>query len=321
MIAQIFVLCLVPTLLLAAPATVTFADVVRPRSLSPEAFEAQVRDFWTPERLREAKPLDIIQPAQTGRSVSNNTVVSGPVSQTPGSLPTIGNSIGKAIASNGRQVLTTGRVFWQVGTSSYSCSASIVTSTTGDLVATAAHCVYDAAKRMWYNNNRWVFAPAYSNGVSPYGQWAMRRMIALTGYTNGGDYNYDVAFVAVSPLNGQRLQQRFGSQGIGFNLARPASVYSFGYPGNINNGLTLQQCSGVTTKSLYTQNSYRGHALSCGMGQGCSGGPWLQNVVDSTGVGYITSVNSFMIVGQANVLNGPYFDSNIKVLYDAATNM
>jgi hypothetical protein len=57
------------------------------------------------------------------------------------------------------------------------------------------------------------------------------------------------------------------------------------------------------------------------MGHGCSGGPWLQNVVDSTGVGYVTSVNSFLINNVPNVINGPYFDSNVKSLYDQATSM
>jgi hypothetical protein len=57
------------------------------------------------------------------------------------------------------------------------------------------------------------------------------------------------------------------------------------------------------------------------MGGGCSGGPWLQNVVDTTGIGYVTSVNSFTISNVPNVINGPYFDANTKYLYQSATSM
>jgi hypothetical protein len=57
------------------------------------------------------------------------------------------------------------------------------------------------------------------------------------------------------------------------------------------------------------------------MSGGCSGGPWLQNVNDATFIGYVTSVNSFTITTVKNVMNGPYFDSNTKLLYDSASSV
>ncbi len=137
------------------------------------------------------------------------------------------------------------------------------------------------------------------------------------------DINYDVAFVALSTLNQRYIQAVVGAQRywIQFNEPRLAYINSFGYPVNLDLGRYLKNCTGYAQASKYTCNKYIGQGLSCTMGPGCSGGPWLQNVVNSTGVGYVTSVNSFLYDDAPNVINGPYFDSNVKSLYDSATSM
>jgi len=322
MIVQIVIVCLLPAVLLAQTTGIVIADVLRPKSISSEEFNQRISDFWTADKLKQAKPLDIALSKLTSKSVSETSkVLSGPESTVPGSAPVNSGLTSKIIATNGRQISTTGRVFWQVGTDYYSCSAAVVTSNSSDLISTAGHCVYDTTTKTWYNNNNWVFLPGYSNGNATYGKWSMRRVIVLQAWTSSSDFNYDVAFVALSTLNGQHIQSKVGSQGLGFNYPRSAYIYSFGYPININSGLTLQKCEGYTSKSQWTQNGYVGQGLSCNMGGGCSGGPWLQNVVDTTGIGYVTSVNSFSISNVLNVINGPYFDSNTKYLYQSATSM
>ncbi|CAF3517987.1 unnamed protein product [Adineta steineri] len=287
-----------------------------------DAFNQQLSNYWTSDKLKSAKSLDISLSKTNSKSQPiNNAVLTGPESSIAGSLPTNNSTKSKIISPNGRQVYTTGRVFWQVGTTHYTCSAAVIVSKSGDMICTAGHCVYDTTSKTWYNQNNWVFVPGYNNGNTPYGIWPMRRVTALVGWTSQSDYNYDVAMVAVSTVNGQHLQAYVGSQGIGFNFPRSAFTYSFGYPSNINSGLTLQKCSDTSKNSAYIQNNYHGLGLACNMGPGCSGGPWLQNVVDSTGIGYVTSVNSFQITTVPNVINGPYFDTNIKNLYDNSTSM
>ena len=322
MLTKIFFICFFLNALLQASAENGFADVFRPRALSLDTFSQQLNDYWTKERLENAKLLDIKLPNLSSKTIAiDSNITTGPPSSIPGSLPTSNMTSSKAISSTGRQVYTTGRVFWKSGTSSYSCSASVIQSNSGDLISTAGHCVYDTDRKTWYNNNNWVFIPAYSNGNKPYGTWPGRRFTAQNAWLSSADFNYDVGLVALQTLNGKHIQSVVGAQGISFNQPRGAYTYSFGYPSNINNGETLQSCASYTQKTQYNPNTYFGQGLPCIMGQGCSGGPWLQNFVTSTGLGYVTSVNSFTVVGISNVMNGPYFDSNIKTLYNSATSM
>lgn len=53
------------------------------------------------------------------------------------------------------------------------CSASVVHSPGGDLVATAAHCVYRGV--LGFRTNL-VFAPGYRDGTAPYGVWVPTRI-------------------------------------------------------------------------------------------------------------------------------------------------
>jgi V8-like Glu-specific endopeptidase len=266
--------------------------------------------------------LDIKLPSLESKTTSGKSNTStGPESSVPGTIPSDNGTTSKTISTVGRQVSTTGRVFFEVETALYSCSASVINSKSNDLISTAGHCVYDTTKKMWYNNNNWIFIPAYSDDNRPHGTWPARRFIVLQAWSQSTDYNYDMAFVALSTLNERHIQAVVGSQGIGFNQPRLTYTYSFGYPAHLDSGRFLKSCSGYTQKSHYTQNNYAGQGLSCTMGGGCSGGPWLQNVVEATGVGIVTSVNSFTITTIPNVMNGPYFDSNTKSLYDQATSM
>ena len=322
MLLQALLVCLLANLYLAQPNDFASSSVRLPKGSSIDQYNDNVRKYWTSERLETAKPLDIVLPAlPRGRTATNTNFTTGPTSSIPGTVPTNSSLLGKAISSNGRQVYTTGKVFFRgADGGNYMCSAAIVSSNTGDLVSTAGHCVYDATNKVWYNSY-WVFIPAYSNGNRPYGTWAGRNFITFNGWTNSGDWNFDVAFVALSTLNGRHIQSVLGSQGIGWNFARWQKTYSFGYPYNINNGETRSQCVANAQSPSGAASTYRGQRLPCNMRQGCSGGPWLQNVVESTGVGYVTSVNSFLITNLPNYIFGPYFDSNVASLYNTAKNM
>jgi V8-like Glu-specific endopeptidase len=152
------------------------------------------------------------------------------------------------------------------------CSAAIVNSQSGDLVATAGHCVYDTDNKVWLKSN-WMFIPAYSNGNRPYGTWPTRNFIALTSWANNRDFNYDVGFVALSTLNGRHIQSSLGSQGIGFNYARSQYTYSFGYPGNLDGENYRKSCVGYAQNPTGAGSGYRGQRISCNMGGGSSEAP------------------------------------------------
>lgn len=288
--------------------------VIRPRSMSVE--------YWTAERMLAARDATLVVPMENVNATQSRHISVGPQMTVAAVKPDIGGPSSKALNAAGRHAATTGRVFWscQPGYQS-SCSASVIPSTSGDVIVTAAHCVFDTNTVSWMINCNWIFVPGYNNGNAPYGRWPARQVAALTTWTNSNpDYNADVAFVALSQLNGKHISQVTGTQSIGFNYARDQRTFSFGYPVNLANGQVLQSCSGVPTASQYTYNNYRGLALSnCLMTGGSSGGPWLQEFDESTGVGVTYSVNSFTYSPAPNTMNGPYFDSNIQLIWDYIT--
>lgn len=298
--------------------------IVRPKSLSDDQYNAQMQQYWTPEKLGRAINLDMGRtPSIGGKTpVGRSATVSGPTVSFSGSAPVQNASRGRALSASGNQNYNVGRVFFTYNGIVYSCSGAIITSNSKDLIVTAASCVFNVNTKTWYTNN-WVFVPGYNNNRAPYGLWSARYLMAATGWTVYGDLNYDVGFVALSTLSGWHIQDYLGSQGIGFNWPRSAFVYALGYPLNINNGQTLQQCSGYTQSSRYTTTSYyyNGQGLSCSMTGGSGGGPWLQGVNEASGTGYVTSVTSFIMNNIPSVINGPYFDSNIASVYNQAKSV
>ena len=293
--------------------SISSSVVVRPRSMSV--------DFWTAERMKAAKDPVVVPPTNnlnTGRSM---LILTDPQITVLGQNPDAGSSLSRALNTRGRHTLTTGRVFWSCNSDLSSCSAGVVPSTSGDVIVTAGHCVFDTTTLTWMTGCNWIFVPGYINGTAPYGRWPLRQAAALTLWTRSNpDYNYDVAFVALSIVNGKHISQVTGSQSLGFNKPRSKASYSFGYPVNLARGELIQWCSGTPAASRYTGNNYVGQGLSnCLMTGGCSGGPWLQEFDETTGVGTTYSVNSFTYSPAPNTINGPVFDSNTQLIWSYIT--
>lgn len=318
MFVQALFICLLANFYMAKSTEVVSRGVLRPRGLSVEAHNQRIRDFWTPEKLKAANSLDVILPSVSqGRTLRNHNISHGSLRSVLGTMPSNKSGLLRGINSNGRQVYTTGKVFFQGANGGYyMCSAAVVASESADLVATAGHCVYDTDSQAWLSSN-WVFIPAYSNGNRPYGTWPARTFVTLTSWTNDRNFNHDVGFVALSTLDGRHIQHVLGSQGMGFNFARLQYTFAFGYPGNLDGGNYLKSCIGNAEDPNGAGGDYHGQRLRCNMGGGASGGPWLQYVDESNGIGYVTSVNSFRIGSAPDHLFGPYFDSTIGSLYDS----
>ncbi|CAF1500084.1 unnamed protein product, partial [Adineta steineri] len=92
--------------------------VVRPRSISVE--------FWTPERMKAAKEPVVVLPTKninTGRSMS---ILTGPQLTVPGQSPDVDSPLSRVLNTLGRQVATTGRVFWSCNNVLSCCSGSVI---------------------------------------------------------------------------------------------------------------------------------------------------------------------------------------------------
>ncbi|MFJ3922363.1 trypsin-like serine peptidase [Streptomyces sp. NPDC090022] len=285
-----------------------------PASFTPQ----QTQGFWTAERMRGATPLDLTAaPGATGKRVvatgAPTTIApTPPAGSTAAASPTAFPQIGGAWTGGGAVVKTSGRVFFSMGGRTASCSGDSITSANGSTVITAGHCVkYQGA---WHTN--WIFVPGYDNGNAPYGQWAATKTLATDQWAAGEDMNHDVGFAVVAPLNGQKLSQAVGAQGIAFNGGYNKRMYSFGFPAAAPyDGSKLIYCSANSGKDFLLTKD---HSLACNMTGGSSGGPWFQNFDEATGLGTQVSVNSFGYTFLPNRMYGPYFGNEAKAAYDKA---
>ncbi|MGW6296650.1 trypsin-like serine peptidase [Streptomyces sp. NPDC055058] len=277
----------------------------------PHARQQAARAYWTPDRMREATPLDLhltpdaaksLEPAPRGKTA---TVV-------PGTAPASFPQAGGPWTGGGAVVQTSGRVFFTFQGRTASCSGNAVTSQNASTVITAGHCVkYQGS---WHTN--WVFVPGYDNGNAPYGQWTATKTLTTPQWEASEDINHDVGAAVVAPLNGRTLTSVVGAQGIQFNGGYNKPMYAFGFPAaSPYDGSKLIHCSGNSSKDfLFSQD----HSLGCNMTGGSSGGPWFTGFDEATGTGLQVSVNSFGYTFLPNRMFGPYFGDVARALYDRA---
>lgn len=275
---------------------------------------AAVRKYWTPQRMRAAHPLTARPSSDwkpTKVATGKPTVVKGKPAARGHKKRTAGN-LGGPWTGGGKVVQTTGKVFMTLQGVDYVCSGSVVPAQNKSVVTTAGHCVNEGPGAFVTN---FEFVPGYHNGQAPYGEWSATQVATTQQWAQQGDFNYDVGFAIVAPLNGKYLTDAVGSQSIGFNQARGQTVYAFGYPAAAPyDGETLDYASGVAGND--TVGGTNDLSLQTNLTGGCSGGPWFQNFNTSTGTGTQTSVNSFGYTSQPNVLYGPYFGTVIQNAYN-----
>lgn len=278
--------------------------------------QQQAGGFWTAERMREATPLDLIDiapgdlAAPKSRHGKALTIAPTRPSRDAGtrSFPQGGG----AWTGGGAVVRTSGRVFFTFQGRTASCSGDAVTSRNASTVITAGHCVkYQGS---WHTN--WVFVPGYHDGQAPYGKWSATKTLSTPQWVAGEDINYDVGAAVVAPLDGKKLTDVVGAQGVQFNGGYNKAMYAFGFPAaSPYDGSKLVYCSGNTSKDFLFSGD---HGMSCDMTGGSSGGPWFASFDESAGTGLQASVNSFGYTFLPNTMFGPYFGDEIKNLYQQA---
>jgi hypothetical protein len=183
---------------------------------------------------------------------------------------------------------TVGKVFFVDGSGRHRwCSATSVQSNYRNLVATAAHCVYDTEKDRSLLAN-WIFVPGYYEGKAPFGIYVGKQAFTHDDFTVYEDYDRDYAFVTVyngiafdgvnqvtrdeydstagpkrswgghyyllTSKDAGRLGDSAGSQGVAWNQPPSRTVRAFGYPAAPQpdgdkpyTGVTPKSCYGKTT--------------------------------------------------------------------------
>ena len=250
--------------------------------------------------------------------VTERAVVSAPGYWTRARLAAASGASGLAWTGGGAVARTTGRVFFTMAGTGYSCSGSVVASQHQDVVITAAHCVSDGAGH-WATH--WTFVPGYSDGREPYGSYPAQTYYVPAQWSAGTDEDDDVAFVVVGTARVHGVRKRVGAavggQQIEFG-SRAAAEAVFGYPSEPPyTGQGLDYCEGRLQPDPF---GTKDEGIACAMTEGGSGGPWLSDFDPRTGLGVITGVTTFRYFGQDRILYSADLGPVAQALYERASS-
>ena len=181
-----------------------------------------------------------------------------------------------------RGIAEVGPLYANARATQHGCTASVVHSTRGDTLITAAHCVSGSGAGM-------VFVPGQNGTQAPHGRWSVTAAHVEPRWVTRQDPDGDVAFLTVAPriIGGVRttIEQVVGAYALGATAARGEQVTVTGYPaGSTNNPVTC------TAKAYLTREF---PSFDCrGYVSGTSGTPWLHVTRHGTAiVGVIGGLN------------------------------
>lgn len=255
-------------------------------------------DYWTPERMRNARPLDLVLGAdgeprlRVGRAEAAEATASFLAVSTPDLAPYSFN----------------GRLFIRRGELSGYCSGTVINSPTRQLVLTAGHCLNsgreDDEPTVW--SDQIQFVPAYGGGVAPFGTFVARRskIFAPRQWTNHGNPGFDLgAFLTLPNSAGENVADAVGGGAtIVTDLSRRQGFRSFGYPGRVKR---MQSCLSPYVGDDLLSNPFPGPptlGIRCHWAPGASGGGWL--IGDGT---QINGLNAYLHYRKKSHTFGPYF--------------
>lgn len=210
-------------------------------------------------------PTDAAESATATILPSNSTPASSPPTGEPfAGLPQVGTLFG---TSNG-------------SLTSHHCSGSVVSSSQGDVVVTAAHCVYSGSGA----DTNLAFVPGYDSGAMPYGAWHVARIVVAQQWISDRNPDYDYAFIVVHKSGTTTpIQDIVGSDTLAVDQSYTALTRVVGYPSKTNEPIT---CTNFTSEFSPTQLQF-----DCdGYPGGTSGSPFLINASPSTGKGEVDGV-------------------------------
>ncbi|ASU83811.1 peptidase [Nocardiopsis gilva YIM 90087] len=296
--ALTFVAALATAATITAPPVAAAADAgtaaagSASRTITTHEFTAKEREqalsYWTEKRMRQVgRDLDL------GRT--------GPLTH----------------PWKGVEMPTVGRLFFvnADGADTW-CTATAVDSRNRSVVMAAAHCVRRGSSIPENYSSTMVFVPGYNRGERPYGAFAARATLTPDSWTK--ESVNDVAAIVVDRGYRGKLTEQVGGQAIAFDRKTGGNITAFGYPATRpQRGEELLYCSG-TAKSA-PDNEQR---IPCDMSGGASGGPWLADLDEHTGLGTLVSVNSHGNgLDHSTRMYGPVLGTAAREVYDLAAGM
>ncbi|CAG8561663.1 16732_t:CDS:1 [Dentiscutata erythropus] len=235
-------------------------------------------DYWTEERMANAKPL--LSSNKLNKTVSNDRKDSF------ANVPDLNNS---EILTD--KPLAVGKLFFTSHGESYTCTASVIDTSDGNIGITAAHCLYAEGEF----SEDVIFYPGYDNGKpSRLGKIVVLKISVPNNYINFEDDDYGAILFKYQG----KLKDHTGSFGWGLNPPDQVKIVAWGYPaiGDMN-------CGEGTTDGK-TCCIWRGDAtlehpparrVPAYFGKGSSGGPWIMKETLPHYLGYLIGVTAYHI--------------------------
>jgi V8-like Glu-specific endopeptidase len=277
-----------------------------------------VLDYWTPERMRDATPMDLPIVNQTpAMQVPVDEIMHKYKGQKPemhyGTAPTT------AITPDTHQVFqprtpekqngllgdtgtlqeqfssqrlvplsadlqypytTVGKLYFSTPSGDKTCSGVVLNTR---VVMTAGHCMYSGSG--WYS--KYMFVPAYRDGTIPFRKWAYQSGAVPGEWYNGGgtipnsgDWGALAFKDQTDTTTGKvySIGKVVGTLGYQTLSAIPNHAHLLGYPGNLDNGEKMHQVTAESAVAVSPNNAEYGSDMSLGAG----GGPWVQNFGDKS---------------------------------------
>jgi len=277
---------------------------------------ADVRQYWTDERMREALPgSDLLADVELPLLPEVDEILPGDFQPQPSP-----RAAAEAVPDPARAPLRThGKVYFTLNGVRYFCSGTVVRAETKSLVVSAGHCVYGFGQ---FATN-WLFVPAKNGSFEPYGRWAAVELDTTNQWQASEDIRYDVGMATLERRNHRPIQRRVGGRKIAFNKGRDLTFKAFGYPAEGRfNGQYLYRCKSPA-QGTDSGPQPRPTRIDCDMTGGSSGGGWVISkgrVNSVVSYGYECGLLDLLcqIVGgnpEEGKLFGPYFGDTIRRLY------
>jgi V8-like Glu-specific endopeptidase len=252
----------------------------------PASAARQARGFWTPARMRSARPVEITGPGASPAAANPRPKAgTAPHRVAAGAAPADpapGSNFGAVADPTAPVLRQNGVIFFQAGLFGLGrCSGTAVSSPNRSVVFTAGHCVHSEGGRRghWYRES-WVFVPGYRYGQRPFGAFPAKWLDTTRGWLATGTENEDVAAAVVMPNErGERLEDVVGGAGIAWGLQANQVFDVHGYPvGPPFDGETQRLCSqtpflGHDPASVFGRGPFN-LAVGCEVTGGASGGGW-----------------------------------------------
>jgi hypothetical protein len=260
----------------------------------------RVARYWTPARMRSARPLDMV----VDKTGAARLRVGSP------EPPSASASFLAVPTPDVPPFSVNGRIFVKQGKLAGYCSGTAINSPTRQLVLTAGHCVNTGPNPENGGRDVWSqfleFVPAYTGGSAPFGAFVAKRgkVFAPKQWVKHGNPDFDMgAFLTGPNAEGLNVADAVGGGAtIVMDQPRKQDFQTFGYPGEIKR---MQSCNSPYVGDDALTYPFSGPptlGVRCHWAPGASGGGWL--IAEGT---EINGINTYLHLENKSRTYGPYF--------------